>query len=214
MSYEKDVFKSRLVKNAILTQQYGFPILKKCEIIPEDAISFVDALRTTKFENFIHFYIHDEEFERVWRTPERYLPLFKKFSGVISTDFSLYRELPLSMQIWNTYRNRAIGYWLQQNGVDVIPNIRWGDERTYHFAFEGISKGGTVSVSTNGCIRDKLDRYYFNKGLAKMVEVIEPDVIVNYSYTPDDIFKKYKDDGIKIVHLKGRFEKMKERMKC
>ena len=58
-------------------------------------------------------------------------------------------------------------YWLQSNGVNIIPNIRLSDERTYPFAFEGIEQGGTVAVSTNGCIQKKLDRYYFTKGLVK-----------------------------------------------
>lgn len=57
-------------------------------------------------------------------------------------DFSLYREMPLAMQIWNTYWNRTIAYWLQSNGVDIVPNVRWGDERTYRLAFEGLQMGG------------------------------------------------------------------------
>lgn len=107
------------------------------------------------------------------------------------------------MQIWNTYRNRAIAYWLQSNGVNVIPNIRWGDERTYKFAFEGIEQSGTVAISTNGCIRNKTDRYYFIKGLTKMVEALKPDTIVNYSYTPDNIFGQYREQGIEIIQIEN-----------
>ena len=94
-------------------------------------------------------------------------------------------------------------HWLQNNGINIIFNIRWGDERTYDFVFDGITKGGTVAISTNGCIRDKLDRHYFKKGLAKMIDIVAPDTIVNYSYTPDDIFKKYKDKGIKIAKIEN-----------
>jgi len=107
------------------------------------------------------------------------------------------------MQIWNTYRNRAIAYWLQNNGVNIIPNIRWGDERTYPFAFEGIERGGTVAISTNGCIQKKLDRHYFTKGLAKMVDTLKPDTIINYSYTPDDIFASYRNQGIEIIPIEN-----------
>ena len=129
--------------------------------------------------------------------------MLKSFDGVITPDFSLYRELPMSMQIWNTYRNRALGHWFQSNGIDIIANIRWGDERTYNFAFEGIEKGGTVAVSTNGCIKDKLNRFYFKKGLAKMIETVEPSTIINYSYAPDDIFKKYVDKGIELIKIEN-----------
>lgn len=94
-----------------------------------------------------------------------------------------------------------MAYWLQSNGINIVPNVRWGDERTYAFVFEGLSEGGTYAVGTNGCIRDKLDRYYFKKGLKKMVEMLKPDTIVNYQGTPKDIFEPYKEEGIEVITL-------------
>ena len=107
------------------------------------------------------------------------------------------------MQIWNTYRNRALAYWLQSNGVDIVPNVRWGDERTYKFAFEGLASGGSVAVSTNGCIQGKVDRRYFQKGLAAMVEALKPETIVNYSQTPENIFAEYAKQGIRVVQIEN-----------
>ena len=201
-----DVFKSGFVKDACFSPVYEFPLIKRTTHKPNKAIPFDKATNSTKHDHWLHFYIHDKQFERVWNNPKQYLNLLKRFAGVITPDFSLYRGLPLAMQIWNTYRNRAIAYWLQSNGVDIIPNIRWGDERTYSFAFEGIEQGGTVAVSTNGCIQKKLDRHYFAKGLAKMVEVLKPDTIINYSYTPDDIFAQYRDQGIEIIQIENYAE--------
>lgn len=60
----------------------------------------------------------------MWNNPSRYLAILKNFKGVITTDFSIYRNMPIAMQIWNTYRNRALTYNLQSNGVDIIPNVR------------------------------------------------------------------------------------------
>ena len=48
--------------------------------------------------------------------------------------------MPLSMQIWNTYRNRAIGYRMNKNWDPIIPNFSWGDEGRYEFCFYGIGK--------------------------------------------------------------------------
>jgi glycerol kinase len=137
----------------------------------------------------------------VWNKPDRYLSIFKRFAGVITPDFSLYWNMPLAMQIWNTYRNRALGYWLQNNGVPIVTNVSWGDERTYAFAFEGLAKGGAYAVSTNGCIRNKANRYSFIKGLKKMVEALEPKTIVNYPYYSKDIFERYEKRGIEIITL-------------
>ena len=94
-----------------------------------------------------------------------------------------------------------MAYWLQSNGVSVIPNVRWGDERTYGFCFDGIPKFSPVAISTNGCIRGDLDRQYFKVGLRKMVEVLQPSAIINYSYMLDDIFGPYKNAGIKLIQL-------------
>lgn len=113
------------------------------------------------------------------------------------------------MQIWNTYRNRTIGYWLQSKGINIIPNIRWGDERTYEFAFEGIEKGGTVAVGTYGCLQNKDDRYYFEKGLKELVGSLQPNTIVSYSYAPDNIFKKYKEKGINVIVIPSYFDTIK-----
>ena len=196
-----DVFNGAIVDGAEFSPVYEFPIVKNTTYRPAKAIPFNTAKRSEKFDHWLHFYIYDYFFERVWNNPSRYLPLFKKFAGVITPDFSLYRNLPLAMQVWNTYRNRALGYWLQNNGISIITNVRWGDERTYEFAFEGLRQGGTYAVGSNGGIQNKTDRYYFKKGLGKMVEALQPDTIVNYSYYSKDIFEKYEKQGIEIITL-------------
>ena len=36
--------------------------------------------------------------------------------------------------------NRAVGVYLQEQGLNVIPNIRWQDKRSYDFCFDGVEK--------------------------------------------------------------------------
>ena len=206
MNYEKqkeNALKSNLVKNAEFVGKYDFPMLKKTTKIPSKAIPFDRLNASTDYKQWVHFYIDDCKFERIWNNLDRYMQTFKKFYGIIGTDFSVYMDMPLAQQIWNLYRNRVISHYLQENGIDVIPNVQWGTEETYEYCFDGIPSGGTVAVSTNGCTKDKLNRYYFQKGLEKMVEVLQPTTIVNYSNMPDDIFGKYKDCGINFIHLEN-----------
>ncbi len=205
-----DVFKSELVKGARFSPVYEFPLLEPVQCKPDRAIPFEKAYTATARSKWVHFYTHDRHFERVWNTPKRYLPMFQRFADVITPDFSLYREMPLAMQIWNTYRNRAISFWLQREGIPIVPNVRWGDERTYDFAFEGLPHGGTVAISTNGSLRKIFDREYFKRGLAKMVEVLQPQTIVNYSQAPDDVFGEYASRGLEILalpHYSNTFKK-------
>ena len=196
-----DVFKSGLVRGARFSQVYEFPLLEPVCFKPREAVPFEKAYKARKGGQWMHFYTHDRQFERVWNNPERYLSMFRRFEGVITPDFSLYREMPLAMQIWNTYRNRVMAFWMQREGLSIVPNVRWGDERSHEFAFEGLPQGGSVAVSTNGTARNKLDRGYFKAGLARMVEALQPQTIINYSSTPDEIFGECKALGVEIIEI-------------
>lgn len=132
-----DVFRSELVRSAQFSPLFEFPQLKAVYCKPARAVPFEKACTVSNHDQWVHFYTHDRNFERIWSNPKRYLPILQRFTGVITPYFSLYREMPLAMQIWNTYRNRSIAYWLQREDVPIIPNVRWGDERTYAFAFRG-----------------------------------------------------------------------------
>lgn len=149
----------------------------------------------------MHFYEFDYLFERVWRNPRRYLPVLKRFNGVILPDFSVYRDMPFVMQLWNIYRSRAIGFWLQANGVKVIVNVRWGDKRTYRICCDGVSRGGSIAVGTNGSIGSIEDKRYFAEGLKAVVKRVSPSCIVVYGSAPDDVFAAYRDEGIEIVQF-------------
>ena len=147
-----DVFRAFLVKNATYSGEQEIPCLKKEISVPDNLVLFSKAISSKAFDGWVCFYEDDVNFERLWNNPQKYLPILKRFSGVISPDFSLYRDMPLVMQEWNIYRNRSIANWLQENGVPVIPNIRWDDERTYELCCCGIQHGGTISVGSHGCI--------------------------------------------------------------
>ena len=161
---------------------------------------------------WVMFYEHDVKFERLWNNPKRYLARLKKFKGIISPDFSLYRNMPLVMQQWNTYRSRALAVWLQNNGIEVIPNVRFGDERTFSFCYDGIEENKTVAVGTHGCIKRKEDKIFFKIGLTRMVQRLSPKNIIVYGSAPDSIFKPYKDMGINIIVFESEFSKSRRQV--
>ncbi len=101
---------------------------------------------------------------------------------------------------------------LQNNGVEIIPNVRFNDERTYEFCFDGIEKFKTVAVGTHGCIKSRIDRDYFKKGLSELVKRLSPKTILVYGAAPDDIFKKYLDMGINIISFESEFSKSRKQV--
>lgn len=202
-----DVFHAFLVENADYDGKIELPVISTSNQIPNRLIPFSQAMEksATDFDCWIMFYEHDVKFERFWNKPKQYIAKIKKYRGVISPDFSLYRNMPLVMQAWNTYRNRALACWLQNNGVEVIPNIRFGDKRTYDFCFDGIEKNKTVAVGTYGCIKRKEDKEFFCLGLAELVKRLSPKTIIVYGAAPDSIFYKYKSLGIEIIQFDSVF---------
>lgn len=201
----KDVFNSFLVSVATYSGIFEFPEINPVFEIPNRLISFSKALSSKDYGQWIHFYEDDYLFERLWRDPQKYLGILKKFRGVILPDFSLYRDMPLAMQIWNIYRSRAIGYWLQVNGVKVIPNIRYGDKRTYSICCDGISRHGIIAVGSHGNMKHMTDRMIFLEGLDVVVRRLEPKVIVIYGAAPDKYFDTYRKAGIKIIQFDSDF---------
>ena len=95
----------------------------------------------------------------------------------------------------------------------VIPNIRYGDKRTYRICCDGISKGGVIAVGSHGTLKNKEDRRIFAEGLSVVVNRIQPKVIVVYGFVPDDIFAQYKDQGIEIIHFDSEFNRAMKSLK-
>lgn len=197
-----DGFRADLVKTAEFVGLFEFPSLKPPWefIIPTNTIPFSLRKQTKNFSEFIVFYEHDIRFADVLNSTDNYLEELKCFPGVISPDCSLYRDMPLVLQIANTYMNRAVAHYLQSQGIYVIPNVRWGDERSYttcdlpeKFAFVGIPQNSIVSVGTYGCIQGTENKYYFKEGLKAMLEELTPEIVLVYGSMPDEIFGEYKE---------------------
>lgn len=201
----KDVFNAFLVENAEYTSGLEFPIIKGTDAVPEGLIAFSKCISNHEYEKWVHFYEDDFLFERIWRNPSNYLNVLSKYAGVILPDFSVYRDMPLIMQLWNIYRSRAIGSWLQENGIRVIPNIRYGDERTYKESCAGIKHGSTIAVGSHGTLKSSEDKSYFVEGLEFVANELKPKTIVVYGKAPDDIFETYRNHGITVIQFDSNY---------
>ena len=201
----KDTFNAFLVSTASYAGMLEFPVINPIYEIPNSLIAFSKCLSSKRTDCWIHFYEDDVHFERLWRNPQKYLAILKRFNGVILPDFSLYRDMPLVMQLWNIYRSRAIGVWLQNNGVKVIPNIRYGDKRTYRICCDGISEHSVIAIGSHGNLRNLADRNVFLEGLEVVVKILQPLAIVIYGAAPEKYLKKYKDAGIQIIQFDSDF---------
>ena len=200
-----DVFHASLLEKARYAGEFEFPIVKEDHDVPRKLITFSQALREKHdYHQWVCFYEDDFLFERIWNSPNKYLPILSRFDGVITPDFSVYYDMPFAMQVWNIFRARTIGSWLQQNGIKVIPNIRFGDDRTFDICCDGISRYSTIAIGSLGCIKDKEYRSVFIAGVRYIAEKLEPETIIIYGSAPE-CCSELKRIGINVVVFKPVF---------
>ncbi len=186
-----------LVETAFFDGDFEIPHINAPDqiIIPEGMIPFTKREKSPDYSDFVCFYEHDINFREVLTNTEDYVTDLKRLPGVITPDCSVYIDAPFCVQLTNIYLSRAIGFYLKNQGINVIPNIRWGDERTYttqvfrdKVAFLGVDKHSIVSIGTYGQIKSTESKRYFREGLVSMLEELEPEVVLVYGAMPGSIF--------------------------
>lgn len=127
-----------------------------------------------------HFFVDDYQFERVWADPVRYEQHLRGYDLVLTPDFSLYMDMPLPMQAWNSYRSKAVGLVWQSDGLAVVPTLSWAQPETYAFCFEGIPEDATVAVSTVGVKGNAGALAVWRDGMAEAMRRLHPKRVLLY----------------------------------
>ena len=216
----RDSFKAYMVKNHQFEGKYDIPICSSnITKIPKKIITFSEAKEEIKkdYPNFnatVCFYKDDYKFDSIksgiWNNPYKWVPLLSKFDSVIEPDFSTYQDFPMALKIYNIYRMRAVGCFLQNCGIPIISNYRSGTYETFEYCTDGIKRNSIVCIGTHGFIKHKNDQKRLMHGLNLLINKKNPSYILFYGSIPKDIsdllnkkqipFKSYKTD------LKRRIE--------
>lgn len=206
-----DCWNAHLLKDAEYSKDLGLPLFKSASALPHDVISFKNISPFADTTKWVHFYASDNRLESVYESPEYWAKCLSKFDGIISPDLSVYYDDPISVQFFNTFRNRTLAYWFAKQGIPVIPNVRWGKENSYSFCFDGIEKNGAVCVSTCGVLVNKKDREIFRAGFDEMIKQLTPNTIIVYGQMPSDIFSRYLETDISFLHFNTDTQKAHDR---
>lgn len=162
----------------------GIPILGSYDgALPRTLINYNARNRLTspEPEDCVHFFLDDYRFETMWTQPERSLARVARVGMSLTPDFSLYPEMPVSLQMFNVYRSRWCGAWMAHHGIAVIPTLGWSDEASWTYAFKGIMPGGTVAIATVGIVRASAqEQNRFLAGYDAMVDQVTPARVIVY----------------------------------
>ena len=158
------------------------------------------------------FYCDDKRFEKVWLDAVKQTHKLKEqgWGAVITPDFSLWRGLPLIVNLWNIYKSMWCGRYWQELGIPVIPSLNWSDETTYEIAFAGIPRKAPVVSCQCQTTRGKRGKYYFIKGLSAAILAVEPQSVVIYGgdkhvkWIAPGLHDACKQTGCRLHYLRSR----------
>ncbi len=160
--------------------KWDIPFIRKTELDlgNVDLISYSDIKTNDTDKNRqkgVHFYIDDYRMNGLYNNPTKSLHRLSQYKFLISPDYSIYKDMPKALQLFNVFKSRWCGAYWQSLGMTVIPNVGWGDASTFDFCFDGIEEGSIVAVGTIGCKRSKRS---FMRGYNEMLRRIKQTAII------------------------------------
>lgn len=203
-----DNFKFILLQNATLVGEYGIPLVEdNLSSLPTEILPFNIALQLPieqRENTWVHFYIDDYQFERIWSKPFRYLDILKQFKGVIGPNFSMFANMPKAISIFNLYRNNTLCNFYKQNNMQIIPCACWTNTESYMWCFETIKENSVVSVSSVGA-----DKQMFIEGFKHLMQMAKPRLVVYFGRFFDEL-KEYEDKVIIFEPFTKRLHNLKK----
>ena len=206
---EKDILRERFIQGAKLVGAYDFPQIEPVHGFVDPALTpvvFHECVKAKKPRQSIgHCFCHDEKFEPLWNNPERYVEMLRNFKWFCSPDFTCYTGLPLSVRLYQTYKDRALAYYLSQRGVKIIPTVGWNEPESWGWCFDGLPKNSIVAVSTNG-IQGRESEEHYRLGFSEMLRRLEPLQVVCIGHEVE------VRENVDIIYFRNYSMQMRERL--
>jgi len=181
------------------SNKWEIPCVKRCTV-DITGIKLVGIDKTRQSDNSrnilktVHFFVEDYKIEKLYNNPENYLYRLAQYPHVLTPDYSLYRDMPLALQISNTFKSRWCGAYWQEHGLSVIPTVSWSTFESYGFCFDGLERESVVAISTLGALTEK---EYFLSGYFEMKNRINPKSILCFG----NAFPEMGDEVIVVSYL-------------
>lgn len=192
---------------------FDFPILPPQQLEPDPhplPVNYMTENKGAQFlqRHYFHCHVADRHFEKLWICFPQYMRQIAQAGGFIGTDYSVYHDHPVEKQMYNVYRNRVLSYAITQINPNLIPAATFGGEDSWSWCFLGLPQHSTVSITTNGVLRNKNAMRLFIGGVDELVRQLEPYAIAVCGPIPDWLWTKYPN--VKIFPI-DNFNQMRRR---
>lgn len=130
------------------------------------------------------FYTEDYRFEKMWSNAVGAVEEHHdhEWGSIIAPDFSVWRDDPIAVQLWNTYRNRWCSRYWQKAGFRVIPGLKGHfAKETHEWLNAGIPRGcPLVSINCRTGTSSDTKRASWLRAVARGVEEVTPQAVMIY----------------------------------
>lgn len=204
MHLTRNNFNFELLDGATIVGKYGIPQIKPSTSIPTKLVPFDKALRENEPGNkFIHFFINDYQFDRIWNMPNKYIKILKRFAGVLAPDFSMFNNMPNATNIYAHYKKQTLAHFYQKAGIDVIPVFGACGKNSYEWCFDGMPNNSVIALSTVG-----VDKKLFLDAFEQMLKHLNPTFVLVYGR----IFEEMNKPGIKekLIKYETRIDNLRK----
>lgn len=198
--FRRDGSNASLLKGLTLVAPYDIPRIGPSQRVPEKLIAFSEIRSTSKPdpEAWVHFYEDDYRFKRFWTSPDVYFPRLQGFAGVISPDFSVYRNMPVALKMHQVYRNQLLGARMQADGLNVIANVRLSGRDSIPYAIAGTPRNSTVAVGLHGVTRDRDNRRHVIEEIGIICAELAPSHLVVFGSAAYGVLDYPRELGIEV----------------
>ena len=176
------------------TGKYDVPVVKGLKLKSLDSTDLIGFNYATNLRNIeengnsmVHFFLPDNNIERVWNRPDDYIPVLNQYKAIIQPDFSQYVGMPRSMLIWQHYRRMWMARYYQNMGLKVIAAPCWSDEESFEYCFDGMPKNCCLCISSVGCVQNRQTNLRFMSGLKETIKRLIPSQVILYGTINDNI---------------------------
>ena len=159
--------------------------------VPEALCAFNDLGRVADpVLTGLHFFRDDADLLPIIKRPLDYLARFADFRVLLTPDITIGDGMPPWQRARAVVMSRMAGVVWQTHGLAVVPTLRWRNKHDYANVAAGIEQGSVVAVANYGSRRDAELKWEFARGLAEMVERLNPACIMVYGRVHGRPFKE------------------------
>ncbi|MGE4341596.1 MAG: DUF4417 domain-containing protein [Bacilli bacterium] len=211
----KDLYGAHLLEGAEWVGAEEYPKIEEWmvpKILPQKVIPFDKIKEVGDLSNyFVCFYCSDESFLKILRNPKKYLNMLRKPLEIIGFDFSVYTDMPLLKQKSQIFNNLSLSYFMGKNGIPIIPNIRYGVDRTRMDFLKAIPSNSLIAFGTYGFIKTIEEQKVWFDTIHKVIDTIHPSGVIVYGTLPKDIVSWFKLNRVPLYIYESHFSvRMKE----